>query len=239
MLIRFLTKKLTIVITMKQLIVASTIAIVCTVCLISYYLYRRTKSLKEQRLKYYKRSALMLGGEMRLDPSIMEDKDKFTRYNRACKILRNNFFDHDVIALDFNIKDCDFNDTIIEIRYIAEMTEVAQVFYTPYNDDSRGIGNIFLAPDNMFYPSMRASGIANLCIRIKVDPNLSANDTPYNAWDDDRLYLFMPQQTFDSIKEKKGQFILLDEVGKILDRFGLQELSDKKENPLFIDANDI
>lgn len=174
---------------------------------------------------------------MRLDPTIMEDKDKFPRYNRAYKILHNNFFDHDVIALDFNIKDCDDNDTIIEIRYIAEMTKVSQVFYKPYNDDAGDIGHVFIAPDNMFYPSMRASGITNLCIRIRVDPNLSANDTPYNEWDDDRLYLVMPQMTFDSIKKKEGKFILLDDEGNVLDRFGLKQLSDKKEKPLLSDAN--
>ena len=234
---RFHTKKLTIVITMKQLIIASTIVVVCIVGAISFYLHRRIKFAKEQRLKYYKRAASRLRGEMRLDPTIMEDNNKFPRYKRAYKTLLNNYFDHDVIALDFNITDCYDNETIIEIRYIAEITEVTQVFYTSYNDDAGDIGHVFLAPDNMFYPSMRASGIANLCIRIRVDPNLSANDTPYNEWDDDRLYLVMPQMTFDSIKKKEGQFILLDDEGNVLDRFGLKQLSDKKEKTLLSDPN--
>jgi len=217
-------KKLKIVINMKQLIIASAIAGVCIVGLIAFYAHKKIKAVEEQRLGYYKKDALKLGGEMRLDTSIMEDKYKFPRYKRAYKILHNNYFDHDVIALDFNIKECDDNGTIIEIRYIAEMTKVSQVFYKPYNDDAGDIGHVFIAPDNMFYPSMRASGITNLCIRIRVDPNLSANDTPYDEWDDDRLYLVMPQMTFDSITKKEGQFILLDEEGNVLDRFELKKL---------------
>jgi hypothetical protein len=170
------------------------------------------------------------------DTTISENKSKISRYWRGYKILRNNSFDDDVIAYNFWVADSNEIGFVLVIRYVDELRRVTQVNYAS-DTSSNSIGSTLVASEDMPPLHMRMFGKTDLCIPLRVDLKLSANDTPYDKWTDERWLLFMPKTTFDSIIKKEGQFILLDEEGNVLDRFGLRELSDKKEKLLLSDAN--
>ena len=105
---------------------------------------------------------------------------------------------------------------------------MAQISYTQSNDPNV-VGGLFLAPDSMPPPHMRIFGKTELCVLLRVDPKLSANDGPYDEWDGERWYLVVPQATFEGIVNMEGQFILLGKEGDVLDRFKLKELNSTVE----------
>lgn len=216
-------KKLTIVISSKRLIIGFVVAILLALGLTGLYVRQKVKAAREQFLKHYHTSGSDLRYELSKDPTISENKSKVSRYWRGFKILKNNTFDGDVIAYDFSVIDCNEMGYVVVIKYIDELLNVVQISYTP-STDPNVVGGLFLAPDSMPPPHMRMFGKTELCVYIKVDPKLSANDAPYNELDDESWYLVMPQAIFDSIVNIEGQFVLLGKEGDVLDRFRPQEL---------------
>jgi len=216
-------KKLTIVVSSKQLIIGFVVAILLALGLTGLYVRQKVKAAKEQILKQYHKSGSDLRYELSENPTISENKSKISRYWRGFKILKNNTFDGDVVAYEFSVVDCNEIGHVVVIKYIDELLKVVQISYTP-STDPNVVGGLFLDPDSMPSPHMRMFGKTELCVYIKVDPKLSVNDAPYDELDDERWYLVMPQTIFDSIVNIEGQFILLGKEGDVLDRFRLKEL---------------
>ncbi|MDH4238025.1 MAG: hypothetical protein OEW48_00540 [Phycisphaerae bacterium] len=221
-------KKLTILISSKQLIVGVFVAILLALGLTGLYVRQKVKAAKEQILKQYHKSGSDLRYELSENPAISENKSKISRYWRGFKILKNNTFDGDVIAYDFKVDDCNEIGHVVVIKYVDELLNVAQISYTQ-SIDPNVVGGLFLAPDSMPPPNMRMFGKTELCVLLRVDSKLSANDGPYDEWDDERWYLVVPQATFEGIVNMEGQFILLGKEGNVLDRFRLKELCNAIE----------
>lgn len=216
-------KKLTIVISSKQLIIGVVVAILLALGLTGLYVRQKVKAAKEQILKHYHKSGSDLRYELSKDPAISENKSKISRYWRGFKILKNNSFDGDVIAYDFRVVDCNEIGHVVVIKYVDELLNVAQISYTQ-SADPNVVGGLFVAPDSMPPPHMRMFGKTELCIFLKFNSNLFPGDIPYDEQDGERLYLVVPQATFDSIVNIEGQFVLLGKEGDVLDRFELKKL---------------
>jgi hypothetical protein len=232
-------KKLTIVITIRQLVIASAIAVVVTLGLVGFYLHRTMRAGEEEILALYKESGRDLRRELRRYPAIMENDYRLERYTKADRILTNNYFDPDVMAFSFELLDYNGVGPFARIRYVDELMRVARVNYAPPTNDPCALGELFLAPENMPGPSMRIFGTTDLCIALRVDEILSDGVLPYVELDGERLYLVVARTSFDSILAMEGQFILLGKEGSVLDRFGLKELSGEAGGAPVSDANAI
>jgi hypothetical protein len=218
------SKKLTIVISLKHLVIGAVVVILLILGFAGLYLRKKVKDAREQCLNYYHKSGSDLRYELSKDPAISENKIKISRYLRGFKILKNNSFDYDVIAYDFRVVDSNEMGLVLVIRYVDELLRVAQVNYA-YDIDPNSFGSAFISSEDMPSPHMRMHGKTDMCIPLRVDLKLSANEIPYYEWNGERWLLFVPKTTFDDIIKKEGQFILLNKEGNVLDRFGLKELS--------------
>jgi hypothetical protein len=235
-------RKLTIVVSIRQIVIALAIGVIVILGIAGFYVHRTIVAAKENMRRKYLKSSRILMYELKdllTDSALQRNSSKHLRYKRGMHLLRNRCFDDDVVAFSFNVVDCNNVGPMAQIRYVDELIKVAQVNYTPSNDDPNTLGELFLAPENMPHPRMRLFGITNLCILLEVDKSLSDSDPPYSQLKGERWYLVVPKATFDRITTLEGQFMLLDKKGKILDRFALKELSDKGGQVSVSDANSV
>ena len=235
-------RKLTIVITARQVVIALAVGAIVILCVAGFYVRRTLVAAKEnQRKRYLKSFRILLHefADLKDNSALHSNSSKFLRYAEALRTLRNASFDNDVIAFSFSVVDCNDVGPMAQIRYVDELIKVNQVNYARSSDDANTSGQLFLAPEYMPHPHLRMYGITELLMPLRVDESLSNNDAPYSRLEDGVDYLMVPEMMFNGITALEGQFILLDKSGNILDRFLLKELSGRGLEPSAPDANSL
>ncbi len=157
------------------------------------------------------------------------------RAAKAGEILLNSTFDDSVIVYGLSISEMGEDDHrcfSFTMEFVDENNTVARINYCESEDEDSGLGRVFGTPEVLRCDLGRV-GTPMLWLDLRADSKMHDGSSPVRAPDDDdELFpkFLLPEKMFDNIAAKKGQFILLDKDGMVLDRarpkdfgYGLQD----------------
>lgn len=185
----------------------------------------KRSAINKQLIRHFKSSGLDVGRQLRreFDSSSGIAANKKMRMRKAMDTLLNREFDDTVLVFDIVISPTgDKYSPFAAIYYVDENANLNQINYAEPNDVN-DLGGVLLPPEEFAPADMRHVGLCSLCLHLRSNDSLPDKATPYKEFDE-KFYLVVPTTLFNNIMQKKGQFILLDKSGNILDRIGLEEL---------------
>ncbi|UCG48365.1 MAG: hypothetical protein JSU94_01055 [Phycisphaerales bacterium] len=146
------------------------------------------------------------------------------RMIKAMKILQNDQFDEDVVVyqIGFSIEDKEPGGFLL-MNYVDEKANLAEIRYKLSPSDPNDPGGVLVAPEVLGPREMRHVGRFPFCLYLRPNDELPEGSIPYLEVDakNDSDYLLVPESFFKNLADKKGELILLDEAGNVLDRFDL------------------
>jgi hypothetical protein len=214
-------------------IVGLVIVLACLAIAIGSY----SKRVNRKSLKYYAKSGRLLRGELKTNPSILENSIRHDRYVKGFNILHNIYFDDDIEAFKAEIAKISHANIELSICYVDERIRVAQLNFTQDESDTQGVGRVFVAAGAMPPESMRMFGTTELTIYLRKDKNMKTDSANYTVTEAEEIILMVSEDIFDRIEALNGQFILLSKEGMVLDRFKLSELGIKGDLKLNTESN--
>jgi len=147
------------------------------------------------------------------------------RIRKSIMVLKGKVDDSNVVVINMIISASgDDEGPCLIIDWVDKCASVWQMNYVPASDDGNSLGRVLIAPENLPPPSLRHTGIFTLFVHIRPEPSLSTGDRPYTVNENETYYLLVGQDVFDNIMARKGQFVLLNQNGSILDRVPLSEV---------------
>lgn len=185
----------------------------------------KRSAINKQLIRHFRSSGISLGRKLRREfessSGIVANKKR--RMRKAMDTLLNREFDDTVLVFNIEISPAgDRYSPFAAIYYVDENATLNQINYSESNDVN-DLGKVLLPPEEFAPPDMRHVGLCSLCLNLRPNDSLPDKATPYREFDE-KFYLVVPTTLFNNIMQKKGQFILLDKSGNILDRIGLEEL---------------
>ncbi len=144
------------------------------------------------------------------------------RVKRAGEILLNATFDDTAVIHRMYVPTEDqYEDIFFEMQFVDENNIVTQVNYCASEDKDSGLGSVF-ATEEVLGPEIGRVGTTTLRLLLRADTDMSDGTSPDAEMDEIELAFFtpllLPEDMLDDITTQKGQFILLDKDGKVLDR---------------------
>jgi hypothetical protein len=201
--------------------------VVCAIGLVAggvaMVVHTQRASVKRQLNELFRKCAIRLVRELRRNGDDFAD-NKLERMRTAIDTLDNPLFDDRIVIFEVDVKWWpDEGGWFVILEYVDELARVAQINYVHEDQEANGLGRVFVSPEELVPPSLRDVGISSWYVRMKGSYQLEDEATPYSVRDE-LYFLVVPQSVFESIKAKKGQFVLLGQSGDVLDRAPLEGL---------------